>query len=354
MKGGGNDGPGAGGGAIAKIASNVDTPTRTNTITTNSQDGEDLPSSNSTRVNSDANNGTDTDSPSAREMASMSGFAVSPTTTGNLVTARTAERENSTAPSAMNTSSSAGARNQSMPGAHAVPGINSINSATPRTDLDRPEDFTTTSADTDIISASAREHAEQMRRLSSRTRLQVLQSLLSSSASGGTDIVVAEATLVLDAEAVRASQASPDIPIPSRGDVLDGSSDDDGGADEEIGFRNLAPGEDETHATGAAESIPTMATAIPEEEFMHGKHILSRRTIVLAVAGFLVLLGTAVGIAVPLSRRNIIAPERVRGFEKGEPFSLPFSRKILGSLAIICMENPDIPDIQQSDTDGVL
>lgn len=304
MKGGGNDGPGAGGGAIAKRASNVDTPTRTNTITTNSQDGEDLPSSNSTRVNSDANNVSDTDSPSAREMASMSGFAVAPTTTGNLDTARTAERENSTAPSAMNTSSSTGARNQSMPGAHAVPGINSINSATPRTDLDRPEDFTTTSADTDIISASAREHTEQMRRLSSRTRLQVLQSLLSSSASGGTDIVVAEATLVLDAEAVRASQASPNIPIPSRGDVLDGSSDDDGGADEEIGFRNLAPGEDETHATGAAESIPTMATAIPEEEFMHGKHILSRRTIVLAVAGFLVLLGIAVGIAVPLSRRN--------------------------------------------------
>ena len=26
---------------------------------------------------------------------------------------------------------------------------------------------------------------------------------------------------------------------------------------------------------------------------------------------------------------NIIAPERVRGFEKGEPFSLPFSRNVL-------------------------
>lgn len=312
MKGGGNDGPGAGGGAIAKSASNVE---NTITITTNSQDGEDLPSSNSTRISSDVNNATDTDSPSAHEMASMSGFAVSPTTTGNLDTARTAEREHGTAPSTMNTSSGTGAQNQSMPGAHAVPGINSINSAT-------PEDFTTTSADTDIISASAREHAEQMRRLSSRTRLQVLQSILSSNASGGTDVVVAEATLVLDAEAVRASQASPNIPIPSRGDELDGSSDDDGGADEEIGnnndftsdngnnnnngtrIRNLATGEDETHATGAAESVPTMVTAIPEEEFMHGKHIMSRRAIVLAVAGFLVLLGIAVGMAVPLSRRN--------------------------------------------------
>jgi len=142
--------------------------------------------------------------------------------------------------------------------------------------------------------------------------------------------VVAEATLVLDAEAVRASQTSPDIPIPtcSRGDGLDGSSDDDGDADEEIGnndeftsdnginnnsgarIRNLATGEDETHATGAAESVPTMVTAVPEEEFMHGKHVMSRRAIVLAaVAGFLVLLGIAVGIAVPLGRRNSGSPE---------------------------------------------
>ena len=369
MKGGGNDGPGDG--AIAKSASNFKMLTQHAQtrlrLRRNSQDGEDLPSSNSTRINSDVNNVTDTDSPSAHEMASMSGFAVSPT----------AERENGTAPSTMK------ALRISMPGAHAVPGINSINSATPRTDLDRPEDFTTTSADTDVISASAREHAEQMRRLSSRTRLQVLQSLLSSSASGGTgDVVVAQATLVMDAEAVRASQASPDIPFPSRGDVLDGSSDDDGGADEEIGtnndfssdngnnnnngarIRNLATGEDETHATGAAESVPTMATAIPEEEFMHGKHILSRRAIVLAVAGFLVLLGIAVGIAVPLSRRNsgsTEAPEEEVDLSEVltyAPEAICYSHiPLMTDLSRVCTDPSTLPKggpFCQLVTDGIL
>lgn len=69
---------------------------------------------------------------------------------------------------------------------------------------------------------------DQLRRLDSHTRLQVLSTLLSGGAAGtgngpnsalisslvnSTDVVVAEATLVPDADAVRASQASPDIPI---------------------------------------------------------------------------------------------------------------------------------------------
>lgn len=223
----------------------------------------------------------------------------------------------------------------SIPGAYAVPGINStMTSSSAPTASGAEGDFSATTG------------TEQLRRLSSRTRLQVLSTLLSgSSAAGGngsnsalisslvsgTHVVVAEATLIPDADAVRASQASPDIPIG--GDVLnDGSDDDDGGEDddEEVGYNDeengrsghgsgsdgapqnnrrsyisgiTSTGDEETHATGAG-SVPTMVTAVTAES-MQGKHVLSRRGIFLLAAGMLVLLGIALGIAIPLSRRNV-------------------------------------------------
>ena len=213
-----------------------------------------------------------------------------------------------------------------------MPGINSTT-----TSSSAP---TTTGAEGNIPGTSD----QQIRRLSSRTRLQVLSTLLSGGAAGGgngsnsalisslvnsTDVVVAEATLVPDADAVRASQASPDIPIG--GDVLNDGADDNDDDEEELGYNDeenggsghgsgsgsdVAPennrrsyisgitstGDEGTHATGAG-SVPTMVTSVTAES-MQGKHVLSRRGIFFLAAGVLVLIGIILGIAIPLTAKN--------------------------------------------------
>ena len=180
-----------------------------------------------------------------------------------------------------------------------MPGINSFlpNSSTPM-------EATTPDAD-DML------NNDQFRRLSSHTRLQVLSTLLSGGAAGvgngsnsalisslvnSTDVVVAEATLVPDADAVRASQASPDIPIVE--DVLNDGADDLGDEEEaryndeenevsrhgsDVALENtrrsyisaLTNGDEDTHATTGGGSVPTMITAVTAES-MQGKHVLSR------------------------------------------------------------------------------
>ena len=170
-----NDGRGGSGGrGKNNMPSNSPTRNESNNDTTSPAE-EDIqsPSAGDTNPNDYAvdDGSANPGSTTSRDMATTSGFVPTPATTDGTCTAE------QNALSSTITSSTSSAAVQSMPGAYAVPGINSTatSSSVP----------TTTTNEGNFLTATTCSSDQLIRRLSSRTRLQVLSTLLSGGAAGG-------------------------------------------------------------------------------------------------------------------------------------------------------------------------